>query len=57
MAGVTVTLIRSSLVDGWTVGIAGLAAIVLLKFKPNSTVLILVGGAIGWILQFKRFIF
>jgi chromate transporter len=57
MAGVTVTLIRSSLVDGWTVGISVLAAIVLLKFKPNSAILILVGGAIGWILQFKCFIF
>ena len=57
MAGVTVTLIRSSLVDGWTVGISVLAAIVLLKFKTNSAVLILVGGAIGWILQAKRFVF
>ena len=57
MAGVTVTLIRSSLVDGWTVGISVLAAIVLLKFKPNSMVLILAGGVIGWILQFKWFIF
>ena len=57
MAGVTVTLIRSSLVDGWTVGISVLAAIVLLKFKTNSAVLILVGGAIGWILQVKHFIF
>jgi len=57
MAGVTVTLIRSSLVDGWTIGISVLAAIVLLKFKINSAVLILAGGAIGWILQFKSFIF
>ena len=57
MAGVTVTLIRSSLVDGWTVGISILAAIVLLKFKTNSAVLILVGGAIGWILQAKSFTF
>jgi chromate transporter len=57
MAGVTVTLIRSSLVDSWTIGISVLAAIVLLKFKINSAVLILAGGAIGWILQFKSFIF
>ncbi len=57
MAGVTVTLIRSSLVDGWTIGISVLAAILLLKFKTNSAVLILVGGAIGWILQSKSFIF
>ena len=56
MAGVTVTLMRSSLVDGWTVGISSLAAIVLLKFKINSEVLILVGGAIGWILKFIDFI-
>ena len=51
MAGVTVTLVRSSVVDGWTVGISGLAAIGLLKFKTNSAILIVVGGAIGWILQ------
>lgn len=57
MAGVTVTLIRSSLVDGWTIGISVLAAILLLKFKTNSAVLILAGGAIGWILQSKSFIF
>ncbi|MCY7407367.1 MAG: chromate efflux transporter [Alkalinema sp. CAN_BIN05] len=57
MAGVTLTLIRSSLVDVWTIGISILAAIVLLKFKINSAVLILVGGAFGWILQFNSFIF
>ncbi len=57
MAGVTVTLIRSSLVDGWTVGISVLAAIALLKFKTNSAILILVGGAIGWIVQVKHCIF
>lgn len=57
MAGVTVTLIRSSLVDGWTVGISVLAAILVLRFKTNSALLILVGGAIGWILQAKRFVF
>ena len=56
MAGVTVTLIRSSWVDGWTVGISALTAIVLLKFKPNSAILILVGGAIGWILKSMNFI-
>ena len=56
MAGVAVTLVRSSVVDGWTVGISSLATIVLLKFKTNSVVLILVGGAIGWILKFTDFI-
>jgi chromate transporter len=57
MAGVTVTLVRSSLVDGWTMGISGLAAILILRFKTNSALLILAGGAIGGILKFKSFIF
>ncbi len=57
MAGVTVTLVRSSLVDGWTIGISGLAALLTLKFKTNSALLILAGGAIGGILKFKSFIF
>ncbi len=51
MAGVTVTLVRSSVVDGWTMGIAGLTAIALLRFETSSVVLILMGGAIGWILS------
>lgn len=57
MAGVTGTLVRSSLVDGWTMGISVLAAILILKFKTNSALLILAGGAIGWILQAKSFVF
>ena len=47
MAGVTVTLIRASWIDLWTMGISGLAAIALVKFKVNSAVLLIVGGTIG----------
>lgn len=53
MAGVSVTLARATWVDAWTVGMSILAAIVLVRFKINSVILVISGGAIGWIL-FQR---
>jgi chromate transporter len=47
MAGVSVTLAQTTWVDGWTVGMSVLAAIVLVKFKINSAYLVVLGGTIG----------
>lgn len=49
MAGVTYTLGRSALVDGFTLGVAILGAIAVFRFKLNSAWLVLAGGAIGLI--------
>lgn len=53
MAGVTVTLMQTTWVDGWTVGLSIGALIALLKFKTPSALLVLLGGTIGWLLQFR----
>lgn len=47
MAVVTVQLGRSALVDWITIALAALSAIVLLRFKVNSTWLIAAGAAVG----------
>jgi chromate transporter len=47
MAGVTYTLARAALVDEWTIGLAVLSAIALLRFQLNSAWLVLFGAVIG----------
>lgn len=51
MAGVTYSLGQAALVDGWTIAIAGLSGIMLLRFAINSVWLILAGGLLGLLLQ------
>lgn len=52
MAGVTIQLGRASLIDPITILLAVLSAILLLKYKLNSTWLILGGGMVGLISHF-----
>jgi chromate transporter len=47
MAAVTVELGRSALVDWLTIAVALAAAVVLLRFKPNSAWLVLGGALVG----------
>ena len=47
MAGVTLQIGRSALVDLWTVILAVLSFILLIRFKVNTTWLIILGGAAG----------
>ena len=54
MAAVTVQLAASSLIDFYTFLIAAISLILLLRYKVNSTWLILGGGMIGFILSFIR---
>ena len=49
MAAVTLQLARASMVDPLTIVIALVAAIMLFRYKLNSTWLILAGGAVGLI--------
>jgi chromate transporter len=50
MAAVTWNLARTALVDVVSLAIAGLAAVVLLAWRPNSAWLVLAGAAAGWVL-------
>ncbi|RJS22541.1 chromate transporter [Corallococcus sp. H22C18031201] len=47
MALVTWQLGRSALVDGWTVALSVVSAVLLLRFRINSAWLVLGGGAVG----------
>jgi chromate transporter len=47
MAVVTAQLGCAAIVDGWTVAIGVVAAILLLRFKTNTTWLVLAGAALG----------
>ncbi|HET9492638.1 MAG TPA: chromate transporter, partial [Chloroflexia bacterium] len=47
MAAVTVELGRSALVDWLTVVVAAVAAVMLIRFKPNSAWLVVAGAMIG----------
>ncbi len=49
MAGVTITLGQSALVDYLTVGLCLLSGLLLWRFSLNSAWLILGGAAIGWL--------
>ena len=51
MAGVTYTLGRTALVDGWTIGLAVLSAIAVFRFRINSAWLVLAGGVAGLVLH------
>ncbi len=51
MAAVTWQLARAALVDLPAALIAGAAAVVLFRWRPNSTWLILGGAAAGWLLR------
>jgi chromate transporter len=54
MAGVTWELGRSSLVDALTVAVALAAALLLIRFKVNSALLVAGGGAIGVVAHVVR---
>jgi chromate transporter len=47
MAAVAWQLGRAALVDAWTVGLAAVAAVLLIRFRVNSAWLVLGGGAVG----------
>ncbi|MBZ4395970.1 chromate efflux transporter [Myxococcus sp. AS-1-15] len=51
MAVVTWQLGRAALVDVWTVGLAVVSAVMLIRFRVNSAWLVLGGGAVGWLVQ------
>ena len=51
MAGVTVTLGKTALIDPWTISLAVLSAIALLKFRVQGVWLILIGGLGSLMLQ------
>jgi chromate transporter len=51
MAAVTVGIARAALVDWVTVALAGVAGVLLIRYKVNSTLLIVGGGIIGVIYQ------
>jgi len=51
MAVVTWQLGRAALVDAWTVGLAVVSAVLLLRFRVNSAWLVLGGGAVGWLVK------
>ena len=50
MAVVTWQLGRAALVDAWTVGLAAVSAVLLIRFRVNSAWLVLGGGAVGMLL-------
>ena len=52
MAGVTWTLGQASLIDPLTVGLAVVSAVLLFRFKVNTTWLIAGGALIGWLSSF-----
>ncbi|MCY1000984.1 chromate efflux transporter [Myxococcus sp. MISCRS1] len=51
MAVVTWQLGRAALVDVWTVGLAVVSAVLLIRFRVNSAWLVLGGGAVGWLVR------
>ncbi|WP_371876557.1 chromate transporter [Pyxidicoccus fallax] len=50
MVVVTWQLGRAALVDAWTVGLAGVSAVLLIRFRVNSAWLVLGGGVAGMLL-------
>ncbi|AGC48238.1 chromate transporter [Myxococcus stipitatus DSM 14675] len=51
VAGVTWQLGRAAVVDAWTVGMAAVSAVLLIRYRVNSAWLVLGGGALGWVLS------
>jgi chromate transporter len=54
MAAVTVELGRTAIVDLATASIAVASAVLLVRFKINSTWLVLGGAALGWVMHAAR---
>jgi chromate transporter len=50
MAGVSLTLMKAAWVDGWTIAISGVSAVVVWQFKINPAIAILIGAAIGGVI-------
>lgn len=50
----TVELGRTAIVDLATAGIAVASAVLLVRFKINSTWLVLGGAALGWVMHAAR---
>jgi chromate transporter len=48
---VTLELAHTALIDAPTIVLALVAAVVLIRFKPNATWLILAGAAAGWLIH------
>jgi len=55
MAAVTWQLGRSSLIDPWTIGLASLAAVLLFRYKVNSTWLVFGGAGLGLAINWLGF--
>ncbi len=51
MAAVTLQLARSALVDGWTVGIAAAAALLLIRLRVSSAWLLPAGALLGLVVR------
>lgn len=51
MASVALPLGRASLVDGWTWALAGVSALLLIRFRINATWVILASAALGLLLH------
>ena len=51
MASVTVTLARGTLVDPVGIGIAVVSAVLLVRYRTSSGILIVAGGVVGLLLR------
>jgi chromate transporter len=49
MADVTFRLFAGAVTDAWTIAIAAVAALLLLRWKVNPTWLIAGGALVGWL--------
>jgi chromate transporter len=54
MVVVTWFLARSAIVDAWTIALAAISGVLLLRFRVNSTWLVAGGAIVGWLLSFRR---
>ena len=51
MAGVTWQLSRATVVDPFTAAVAGVALVLLIRFKVNTAWLVAGGGAVGLVIR------
>ncbi|NJK44954.1 MAG: chromate transporter, partial [Pleurocapsa sp. SU_196_0] len=49
MAAVAAQLARDALIDLWTVGIAVVSSVLLVRFRVNTTWLLAAGALLGWV--------
>jgi chromate transporter len=49
MASVAVQLARDALIDVWTLGIAFVSSVLLVRFRVNTTWLLAAGALLGWV--------